>query len=252
MNRHSRGPIVVALVMAVALLLTACTPSPKTLYVGADGKNVTVDWADYPGQAGVDAAEVLLAPSAEDVRGRSALIMGELERRVSEEFGVAWENGPTGTEERDEPRYGGTIYPNGGNGYGRESLYVTYNAISRETLSIPTSVHDWNRIQDIINDVVQAHGLGELTSDGLVDYWQWSGTAYGESQWLYASLVDVERDGTGKALEDMKGSVDYGWNSRAITISYGATVLPASDREIFVKRLAPFEGLTQPNATSSD
>jgi hypothetical protein len=171
--------------VVVAVALTACTPSPKTTYVDAGGQSVTLDWADYPGQAGVDAGEVVLAPSAEEVRARSALILGEIEQRVSSEFGLNWENGTTGTEERDEPRYGGSIYPNGGNGYGGESLYVTYNSISRETLSIPQSVDDWNRIQDIINDVARAHGLGEFASDGLVEHWRWSGTAYGESQWLY-------------------------------------------------------------------
>lgn len=244
------GSMCVALV--VALALSSCAPSPQTTYVDAGGKNVTVDWANYPGQAGVDAGEVLLAPSAEDVRAQSAVILGEIERRVSDEFGVVWENGPTDDDQRDEPLYGGAIYPHGGNGYGGESLYVTFNSISRETLSIPTSTDDWNRIEDIINDVAQAHGMGELTSDGLVDHWQWSGTAYGESQWLYASLADVERDGTGKALEDAKGSVEYGWNPRAVTISYGATVLPAADRASFITRLIPFDGLAMPQETSSD
>jgi hypothetical protein len=256
-----------ALVLAVAAVfaLTSCTPSPQTTYVAENGQEVTVDWVDYPGQAGVDSVQVLLAPSAEETREQSSAILAEIESRLSDEFGVVWENAPSG----DGQRVDGDFYLSEGNGYGGDSLYVTFNALGRESLSIPTSEEDWDRIIAVIAEVTQAYGLGGLNSDGLetmgnsdevapltgqsVDaYWQWGGTAYGRSQWVYASLMDVDRDETGAALKDMKGSIEYGWNPRSINISYGATILPAADRAVYVERVAPFEGLARPAATSSD
>ena len=263
MRARAGASLVVALASVFAL--TSCTPSPQTTYVADNGQEVTVDWADYPGYAGVDSAQVLLAPSAEETRAQSAAILGEIEARLSDEFGLVWENAPSG----DGQRVDGDFYPSDGNGYGGESLYVTFNALGRESLSIPSSADDWNRIIAVIAEVTQSYGLGDLNSDGLgtmgnshaggpltgenLDtYWQWGGTAYGRSQWVYASLMDVDRDESGTALEDMKGSIEYGWNPRSINISYGATILPAADRASYVKRVAPFEGLARPAATSSD
>lgn len=253
------------LTASAAFALTACTPSPQTTYVAENGQEVTVDWVDYPGQAGVDSAQVLLAPSAEETRDRSVAILGEIEARLSDEFGLVWENAPSG----DGQRVDGDFYLSQGNGYGGESLYVTFNALGRESLSIPASDEDWDRIIVIIAEITQSYGLGDLNSDGLEmmensderaplageslgSYWQWGGTAYGRSQWVYVSLMDVDRDETGAALEDMKGSIEYGWNPRSINISYGATILPAADRALYVRRVAPFEGLARPAATSSD
>ncbi|SDQ36428.1 hypothetical protein [Arthrobacter crystallopoietes] len=66
------------------------------------------------------------------------------------------------------------------------------------------------------------------------------------------TLTDVERDPTGEAAEEMKGSIEYGWNPRSITISYGATTVRSEDREEFLAALEPFEGLDRPDATTSD
>lgn len=260
---HSSTAIVIA--VAASLALTSCDSSPKTKYVAASGEQVTVDWVDYPGQAGVSAAEVLLAPSVEATRTQSAAILGEIESRLTAEFGLVWENGPRGDGQRIE----GDFYPGGGNGYGGKSLYVTFNSVPRESLTIPTSAADWHRIMEVIGDVTRAYGMGALKVDGLDteltaediqlygtdnhdEFWQWSGTAYGQSQWVSAGLIDVERDASRKALSDMGGSVDYGWNTRSITISYGATVLPAADRASFIERVTPFAGLSQPKPTDSD
>ncbi|QTG82767.1 hypothetical protein [Arthrobacter crystallopoietes] len=50
----------------------------------------------------------------------------------------------------------------------------------------------------------------------------------------------------------MKGSIEYGWNPRSITIPYGATTVRKTDREQFLAALSPFEGLDRPEATTSD
>jgi hypothetical protein len=263
-NRFHWGTAFV-LAASASLALTSCVPSPKTTYVAAAGEQVTVDWVDYPGQSGVPAAEVLVAPSAEATRAQSAAILGEIESRLTAEFGLVWEDGPR----EDDQRIDGDFYPGGGNGYGGESLFVTFNSLPRESLTIPTSAADWHRIMEVIGEVTRAHGMGALKVDGLDteltaeeiqrygsenhdEFWQWSGTAYGQSQWVYAGLIDVGRDASGKALSDMGGSVDYGWNTRSINISYGATVLPAADRASFIERVAPFAGLSQPKPTDSD
>lgn len=245
--------------LTLAITVTSCVPSPTTTYRADSGITVTVDWADYPGHAGMDAADVLRAPPAEEIRTVSASILGEIEARLSDEFALEWEDGPYGNE--------GRLYSPEGNGYGGESLYVTFNSGERESLGIPSRVEDWTRIMELISDVTSAHGLGALKretidperaaenaersgSDDPAAQWQWSGSAFGDSQWLSVSMNDIDRDRSGKAAEMI--GVDDGWNPRSVQISYGATTLGSKDRVAFLDRIEPFEGLPLPKPTTSD
>ncbi|TFD78254.1 hypothetical protein [Cryobacterium fucosi] len=248
--------------LSIAIMLTSCASSPKTTYRADSGEAVTVDWAAYPGHAGMDAGDVLRAPPAEETRAVSARILGEIEARLSDEFALAWEDGPTDGHVGE-----GEFYPQEGNGYGGRSLYVTFNSAARESLSIPSRAEDWNRIVEIITDVTQAHGLGSLKLDSLDseraaenaersgsenpdEQWQWFGTANGDSQWVAVSLINIDRDESGKAAGEI--GVETGWNARSINISYGATTVGIGDRDAFLKRIEPYEGLTRPDATTSD
>ena len=65
--------------LTLATTVTSCAPSPTTTYRDDSGKTLTVDWADYPGRDGMDAADVLRAPPAEEIRTVSGNILGEIE-----------------------------------------------------------------------------------------------------------------------------------------------------------------------------
>lgn len=54
-----------AAAVAAVILLSACAPSPTTTTTDAEGNTVTVDWVDYPANAGIPANDVLMLPNAE-------------------------------------------------------------------------------------------------------------------------------------------------------------------------------------------
>jgi hypothetical protein len=251
-----RAGAVLAAAVAVALALGACAPSPTSTYVNASGEEVTVNWADYPGHAYYDADEVLKAPPAEDIETVSSAVIGEIEQRLTAEFALAWEDGPDGDQ----------FHPLKGNGYGGPSLYVTFNSVSRESLGIPRSSAEWRRILDVVNDVLASHGFGDVQLEftdrdesseeggrsNSDEHWQWAGMAHHNSEWVMVSLMDVDRDTSGEAMKEMKGSIEYGWNPRSVNILYGATTLSAASRAEFLNSALPFTGLARPDATTSD
>jgi hypothetical protein len=263
MGRRTSPPGLIAtaaLSAALAVLLVGCASSPTTTYQAESGQQITVDWAEYPGHAYTAAEDVLQAPSAEELEAVSTKLLGEIEARLTGEFGLAWEDGPDDGEK---------FFAQEGNGYGGDSLYVSFNSVSRESLAVPEDPRDWHRAVDIVSEVTESYGLGKLEpgnldpdlaeetaerlgSAELEEQWQWFSDAYGQSQWVGLTLTDVQRDPTGEAAEEMKGSIEYGWNPRSITISYGATTIRNEDREQFLTALEPFEGLNRPETTTSD
>lgn len=238
----------------LALLLVACAPaSPVSEYTAANGSRVEVRWRDYPGHAGMAADQVLQAPVAEKVDERARNVMRAIERRLSAEFGLEWEDGPVE----------GGLYPQEGNGYGGDSLYVTYNSGTRESLGVP-DFSEWQRVLDVVDGAAPAYGFEAVNLDAVMvageefgvgperardeGVWEWGGTARAAGQWLNVSITDVRRDTSGKAESRAGGA----GNGQAIALSYGATTLHQRDREVFLERLQPFLGLERPPATTSD
>lgn len=243
------------------LLLAGCTASPTFSRVDARGETVQIDWVTYPANSGVTAAEVLSAPLEREVEPQSSALLDAIESSLETEFDLTFE-----TE-------GDDVWSRGqGNGYGGESLLVTYNSAGRQSNDIPTSSDDWRRIVEIVSAETERAGLGdvellhesaEYRSDsqwrkadaetyGTRDpdrFWQWSGDAYGSSQWVGLSLRDATRDGSGEAAEEAE---QYGWPPQSISVTYGATAIDADRRAEFDERVEPFLGRTPPPATTSD
>jgi len=253
-----RVPALAAALAAALLTLTACAAPPTTTYTDEHGAEVTVDWVDYPGSAGVVAEEVLQAPLEADVEGTGAALMASIQSRLDAEFALDWST--TG-----EPGW----FPTEGNGFGGPSTYISYNSQERFTDTVPGTVAEWERVVQIVSEETAVYGLGVVVldhersdfspddewqrerygTDDPREYWSWSGWAYGASQWLSLHLADVERDPSGRAAEDHER---HGWQPRTISLSYGATVVPDAERASFTERLEPFTGLKVPDATSSD
>lgn len=255
------GAVTAAVSMAVAVALSACSESPTSTYTNTAGEEVTVNWKDYPAHAYSLSEELLAAPVKDDAEGVSAAILDELKANLTEEFGLQWtSSGEAGW------------YPAQGNGYGGKAMTTTFNSVSWDSDSAPAETSDWERILAITNRITTARGLGAVklspdadtlkndtawhqelvekygTADREKLYW-WSGTAYADSQWLSVSLVNVDRDTTGKAAAEYEKS---GLPPRSISLSYGVTTVSSEDLPAFKEALKPFEGLQNPEATTSD
>lgn len=244
--------------LPLLLALVACAPSPTTTYTDASGAEVTVDWEDYPGSEGTIAEDVLSGPREADVESIEAALVSAVQARLSAEFSLEW----TDTREAG-------WFDQRGNGYGGISRYITYNSRDHVSLGIPASTADWERVVAIVSEQTRAFGLGDVVLDHVRDatasdrewraeqygtddpdeYWVWTGSAVGGSHWLAVSLVDVERDPSGRAAEEYD---EFDWQPQSISLSYGATVVPDDERAAFERELAPFRGLAQPPGTSSD
>ena len=258
MQRTARSVVASALLGVV--FLTGCAVAPTTTVSRPDGTDVTVNWEDYPASAGMNAEEILAAPREKEVEAIGTALFAALRESLDEQFELRWtESGEAGW------------YPEHGNGYGGESVLITYNSSSSETDSAPSSPSDWRSIVERVSTVTEANGLGTVVLDhemppseadevawqrdlhnrfGTDDpdrYWIWTGTAYRNAQWLAVSIVDVERDPTGKATDDLGDEP-----GQYIAFSYGATVIPDSERDAFVRALEPFRELERPPASHSD
>lgn len=75
------------------------------------------------------------------------------------------------------------------------------------------------------------------------------GTAYGASQWLSINLLDVQRDLCGEAVQEYE---ELGLPGQQITLDFGATTISRDQLASFKEALAPFAGLENPEATTSD
>ena len=237
-------------------MLTACAPSPTSTYTGPSGQQVTVDWADYPGAAGIDASDVLVAPTQEQAERIAETLLTDLERTLTDDYGLTWET-------RQEGGWSSV----GGNGYGGDSSYVTYNSDSRESTDAPAEKDEWRRIVQIVSDLGARHGLNPMVLEHDRDYatptwlqenyattdpedfWWWSGTSEQGAQWLSVTLTDTDQDADRKRAEQSR---ELGLPEQSIHLLYGVTTIEDSHRAAFRAALAPFDGLDRPAPTQSD
>lgn len=258
-RRFSRARALSLLAVAVTVtgLLGACASPPTTAAVPpVEETTAALDWATYPGRADTDPEEILAGPNAEQVDAVSSSVLAGIETRLTTDFGLQWTNGVGST---------GQLYPQSGNGYGGNSLLVTFKSTDRVSLSPATTKVEWSRITGLVNDLAFADGLefAQLTnidpSGGTApiagsgaatpdQQWQWNVSATDASQWLTLTLVDVDRAAEAKANGGATASVTD-WNPRSITLTYGATTIPAADRQRFIQLLTPFDGMGRPAAT---
>lgn len=256
-------PFAVALLSAVVLLggLAACTPLPSTTYTNASGQEVTVNWRDFPGPAGVDPNGILAAPVKEDAEAVSAELLLDIKTALSQEFGVVWES--WGDASWHTPS---------GNGFGGKTKSTTYNSVRWFSNTAPAATADWDRIVEIIDGFTQAQGLGKVMLEHNRGYYRqipssdkdllerfgttdpreayvWFGTAYGASQWLSVEIHHAGRDPRGKAAAEYR---ELKQPAASISLDYGVTTLARDDVAAFKKALEPFTGLEQPAATTSD
>lgn len=253
------GVIVIGVPVAViSTIMVDAARGIVTVETTPDGSERTVYWREYPGVAELDPEKVLKAPSPREGLRQGERMIAEIRAALTAEFGLEWAP-PPAAEGTD------WAYP-AENGYGGPSMLVTVNGPSSQSTTVPTAWADKQRALEIIGDVIAGYGfevprfdqevhpvpedeaIRDLGGATLETQAILPGMAEGPSgQWLMFSFQDLSKDTDGRIRERLETPTDAGWQSDTITLMYGANgLLPEKDREEFLERLAPFDGLTRP------
>lgn len=261
-RRFSPARALSLLVVAVAVtsLLGACASTPTTAAEApVAATKAALDWATYPGRADTDPDEILAGPSAEQVDAVSTSMLTGIENRLGTDFGLTFS---------DVQGSKGQLFPQSGNGYGGNSLLVTFKSSTRVSLSPADAKVEWTRITGLVNDLAFEKGLkfaqltnidpkggtapiagsGAATPD---QQWQWNVSATDASQWITLTLVDVDRAAESKGADGTAAKATD-WNPRSISLTYGATTIAASDRPRLIQLLKPFDGIGRPAPTTAE
>lgn len=254
--RRSSAALAALLVAATTGCALLSTPSPTTTVTDASGREVTLSWADYPGDPYVEPAEVLAAPRAEHAEAVAEAQLTELRAAIDAHApGLAWERALEGG-----------VYPHDGNGYGGPTAHRTLNATELHAADVPD---DWPALVTVIEaelaelgygpieweferepfehetpaerDAAVVEGFGALEPERM---WQWLGTAHDGAMWVTVMLVDVDR-GVGAPPDAEPGSPER------LGLMVGGTVIAAADEQAYRDGVAPFEGLEHPEPTES-
>lgn len=182
-----------------------------TVETAADGTERTVSWRDYPGVGGLDPADALAGPTAEQGVRLGEQITAEIRSALELEW----------TEED-----GGQVYFPTENRYGGLAMLVTVNTPAWLSATAPQNPEG---AMDVVRGILDSHGFAApvLTQD---DTTTTSGLAEGPNgQWLFFTWSS--------------DSVAVGYGANAL--------LPAADRAEFERRLAPFLPYAQPAPLAS-
>lgn len=241
-----------ALAAVVAVTAGGCAESPKTSYTDAAGATVTVDWADYPAAAWIDSALVLGGPMVEQTTAAEEGLIREVREALDAEFGAEhgpfrWREVRAGSE--NAPADYDEWHPMSGNGYGGDSMLLTYNSPTWEAAAtIPQ--RDWERVIEVVAGLAARHGLAQRMQEEQSEWSGWMRTETllrGDAEWLSVSVLDTSLDD--RARRDAE---EHDWILSGIQLFYGITTIREAERAEFERRAAPFLGLQRPEATHSD
>ena len=262
----------VGLILLASLALSGCSafglgPSPTTTYTDAHGEDVTVDWMNYPANAGQNGEALLGRPDQTALEPEARAFIGNLQAAIAAASGLEM----TSEESEDDWFSDEHWFPQQGNGYGGESMLITVNCCESATDGVPRPAQ-WQAVLDAASEVTIAAGLGPLVleqdseemnidTDWQKEYrdryctreggecWLWNARVYDGVQWVDFTIQDAALDATGVAAtwaENADGQFDN------IRVSYGATVVRSGKSEEYARAMEPFLGLTLPAATTSD
>lgn len=240
MKHNARKRILVPLAAGVlaTLLLAGCTQPATTTTTDADGNTVTIDWVDYPANAGIPASDVLALPMAEEVEARANQLISEVKDALEAEYGITeW---TTSNE--------GGWFPEEGNGYGGTSLLTTYNSASHGA-EIRIPVEQWDDVIDTVRTITQKYEISEERNETYIEeYPEWMrfGGFYRGTE-SFDIMVQDDTLNPEHATSDSDDELVTG-----VSLLYVITTISKGDRDEFIQRAAPYEGLRLPEATTSD
>lgn len=234
-NRTRRTVALTALSVTV---LAGCAQPPLTTTTDPAGNTITLNWKDYPAHAGMPAGDVLMLPTAEKVEARADQFIGNVQDALETEHGI------TGWTTRNESGW----YPEGGNGYGGESLLTTFNSASHE-VSVTVPVEQWDEIIDTVREIAERYEITDEASDThFEEYPEWIrvGSFHRGAEFFDVFIQDDTLNPDHNADESDDGL------ATGVSLFYGITTISETDRAEFIRRAAPFEGIKLPEATTSD
>lgn len=235
---RERAGRLLGMVAMSSLLLAGCAQPATTTTIDAEGNSVTIDWVDYPAHAGVDADNVLVLPVAEEVEARADRLIGEVQDALQAEYGI------DGWSESNE----GGWYPEGGNSYGGTSLLTTYNSASHDA-DIRIPIEQWDDVINTVKTIAERFEITEERNDTDADArsaWMRVGTFHRGAEFFDVVIQDETLNPDHTADGSDEGLM------MGMSLFYGITTISETDRDEFIQRAAPFEGLTRPDATTSD
>lgn len=251
---HRRGVAVTGLVVAAAML-AAC--APVTVFSAPDGSTRTLRWADYPGNAGIDADAVRGVSDLGDLESHAVQLSDAIRDVVEEESGIVLRRA-----DLTDP-YSETF----SNGYGGDSEYVTFSLPTLTAEAVPAEYATWVRIHQRVSELAEDAGVGPLVLEqdqpgfrgdpeqqARFAEW-WATTVDGEYSMLSAFSM-TEAQSLHLVIEDPTRRLDATAEETAvgpsIRVEYSAVVIPDDRRAYFEEAIAPFEGAPKPDSTEWD
>ncbi len=247
----------IGVVITGVLLLSGCAllgfkPSPTTTYTDESGNEVTVEWVNYPANAGVDGEALIGYPDQAEIEPAARELVEQLRAAITESSGFELDSSEPEQDWFDSDHW----FPQQGNGYGGDSMLVTVNCCEMASDGVPTP-HKWQSVLDAASQVAENAGLGRFVVEEIPDYcdaegkqcWLWAARATNGVQWVSLTIQDHSLDPTGDAVREAE---KYGWPIASVGFEYGATVVVAGGKDDFARAMVPFVGLRMPAATSSN
>lgn len=208
----------------------------------------------YPGIKGTDSQTVLNQQSLEEVRAEADSLFTDIRDRLTARFGYTW------VKVDDED-----LRPER-NGYGGESMLYEYTSVGWATVE-PIEGYDRKlAVMDIIDQVVQEHGLYGLyafndpTNSGIdpsmitklygsddprtQHTWESYTENYPDPLRFYANIYDLSNDSSGNFLAEREAqNARTGEPLEGLQLFVlGSAVLSEDDREEFEQKLTEYPG----------
>ena len=255
LSPRGRGRRLGSIALAITLFVNVGTIGAASAVTRPPAAAVAADpeadhWAAYPGIQGQTAEEILDRASLEEVSRVGDEVLAAIRDRVTARFGYDWVRGVPGTTRAER------------NGYGGESMLVTYDSDNWATTQAITGYDQKLEVMAAVDDAILDVGFSDLYSlndpangfdpsvlenfYGSTDIrtqavWEWVSADGAGLIRVYATLTDLSVDdgrfratregqvaGTGEPLEGLRISI------------YAPEVLSEADVDEFLDRMADY------------
>lgn len=250
-----RGRMLGSIALALVLLVNVGTIGAASAVTRPPTQVVVADpeadrWAAYPGVRGLTQDDILSRPSLEEVTRTGDALLADIRAELTARFGYEWVPGVPGTLRNER------------NGYGGESMLVTYDSDNWATTQ-PIADHARKlEVMAAIDDVLYEYGWSEIYSlndpaggfdpaylerfYGSADIrtqsvWEWVSGDYPGPMRVYATLTDLTND-DGSFRARREGQVaSSGEPIEGLRLSiYAEELLSEADRDEFLERMADY------------
>ncbi len=252
----ARGRRFGSIALAILLLVNVGTIGAASAVTRPPAATVAADpeadyWAAYLGIRDQYVDDILARASLEEVTRTGDELLEAIRERLTARYGYDWVRGVPGTTRHER------------NGYGGESMLVTYDSDNWATTEPITDHEQKLAVMGTIDEVILGYGFSDLyalndPSDGFdpgtlerfygstdirtQSVWEWVSVDGAGLIRLYATLTDLSNDDAGRFRATREGQVaDSGEPLEGLRISiYVPEVLSDADVDEFLDRMADY------------